>query len=181
MPLGISPLFIAALFQVVPFPRGVAIRPNVADRGPLADTLVTGARQPAFSNDGRLAVSIRGDIWIIPVLGSWQRVTAGGASDREPAWSADGSYIVFSSDRSGKLDLWRVGLGANAQPQQLTTSDQPDAQPTIAPDGSIIFTRGRGAGAQLWRRASDGAESRVTGFAVTERSPVIAPDGSRIA
>ena len=150
---------------------------------PVTDTsVVAGARQPAFASDGRLAVSIRGDIWIIPSLGSWQRVTTGGASDREPAWSADGSYIVFSSDRSGKLDLWQVGLGADAQRgTKLTKSDQPDAQPTVAPDGSIVFARGRGAGAQLWRRAPNGTESRLTGNAVTERSPVISPDGRRLA
>ncbi|HET9425879.1 MAG TPA: gamma-glutamyltransferase [Gemmatimonadaceae bacterium] len=145
------------------------------------DTLPAGARHPAFAPDGRLAVSIRGDIWIIPVVGAWQRVTSGGASDREPAWSADASHIVFSSDRSGKLDLWRVATSGSSQPEQLTRSSQPDGQPAVAPDGSIIFVRGRGAGAQLWRRSTAGAESRVTSNAFAERSPVVSPDGRRVA
>jgi len=68
----------------------------------------TGVRNPAFARDGRLAVSVAGDIWVVSKSGAWQRVTSGPAWDREPAWTPDGAAIVFSSDRSGKFDLWRV-------------------------------------------------------------------------
>lgn len=128
-------------------------------------------------------VSVRGNLWIMTPAGEWTRVTSGGASDREPAWSFDGSSIVFSSDRGGKLDLWRVTIGANNKPgalEQLTRSAQPDAQPTLAHDGRIIFTRGRGAAAQLWTRSLSGAEGRFTGNHATERSAAVSPDGDRV-
>ena len=154
--------------------------------GPVAQPQETpgiGARQPAFARDGRLAVSVHGDIWILTPAGDWIRATSGGASDREPSWSVDGGYIVFSSDRGGKLDIWRVSIGADRRPgvpEQLTRSAQPDAQPVVAQDGRIIFTRGRGAGAQLWIRSVAGAEQRLTSNRATERSAALSPDGGLV-
>ena len=79
-----------------------------------------GARNPAYARDGRLAVSVQGDIWIVSTRGEWTRVTSGPAWDREPAWSADGSTIVFSSDRAGQFDLWRVAVGRAASRARAT-------------------------------------------------------------
>ena len=76
-----------------------------------------GARNPAYARDGRLAVSVQGDLWIVSKSGEWTRITSGPAWDREPAWTPDGSAIVFSSDRAGNFDLWRVAVGrAGAEP-----------------------------------------------------------------
>lgn len=75
-----------------------------------ADSAATarGAQGPAYSADGRLALSIRGDLWIRSGTGTeardsvrWVHVTQGAAWDRDPAWTADGSALVFASDRSG--------------------------------------------------------------------------------
>ena len=96
----------------------------------------TGVRNPAFSRDGRLAVSVAGDIWVVSKSGAWQRVTSGPAWDRDPAWTPDGAAIVFSSDRSGKFDLWRVPMraeqGAEQAPERLTSSSLADAEPAVA-------------------------------------------------
>ena len=151
---------------------------------PQQQTFGIGARQPAFSRDGRLAVSVHGNIWTLSPSGAWTQITSGGASDREPSWSFDGSYLVFSSDRGGKLDIWRVLVGPSAKPgapEQLTHSALPDGQPVVAQDGRIIFTRGRGAAAQLWTRSLLGAEARLTSNRATERSAALSPDGSSIA
>src|SRR6185295_6273390 len=111
-----------------------------------------GARNPAYARDGRLAVSVQGDIWIVSKRGEWTRVTSGGAWDREPAWTPDGSAIVFSSDRAGNYDLWRVAVGpsgALGEPQQLTTSPLPDGQPTVGRAGQVYFIRCRLGAARL--------------------------------
>ena len=63
------------------------------------------ARNPAYSRDGRLAVSVQGDIWVVSKNNIWTRVTSGGAWDREPAWTPDGTAIGFSSDRAGNFDI----------------------------------------------------------------------------
>src|SRR3569623_1795522 len=94
------------------------------------------ARNPAYAPDGRLAVSVDGDLWVISKGGEWSRVTSGAGWDREPAWTPDGQSLVFSSDRSGNFDLWSVSASTpNAQPTRLTTSSLSDAEPAVGRDG----------------------------------------------
>src|SRR5262249_13711041 len=97
-----------------------------------------GARSPAYGPDGRLAIAVEGDIFVRAASTSpWTRVTSGPAWDRDPAWTRDGSAIVFSSDRSGKFAIWRVRLDARsiaAEPERLTNSTDAEGSPTVAPD-----------------------------------------------
>jgi len=144
-------------------------------------------RDPAFATDGRLAVSVDGDLWMQPVRageGGWRRLTSGGAWDREPAWARDGRSVVFTSDRSGQLDLWRVSVTESAtppSPERVTTGALDEMEPSLGPDGTIVFTRGRGASARLWVRAPDGQERRLTTGDVAERWGVVSPEGARVA
>lgn len=145
-----------------------------------------GARAPAYASDGRLAVSLRGDLWLIPQDGGDAvRLTSGPAWDRAPAWSADGRWLVFASDRAdGNVDIWRMevgGRGAAGEPERLTTSPAVDDEPTVAPNGDIIFVRGTFANADLWLRRADGSEVRLTTEAGAELTPAIAPAGDRLA
>src|SRR6188474_1438540 len=76
---------------------------------PAVDSALRGVRDPAFAPDGRLVVSIDGDLYLQAAgSGAWSRLTTGPAWDREPVWARDGASIVFSSDRSGGFDLWRL-------------------------------------------------------------------------
>src|SRR5581483_1243937 len=123
---------------------------------PAATSPAPAARNPAFARDGRLAVSVDGDLWVRSTAGAWTHITSGGAWDREPAWTPDGAALVFSSDRSGAFSLWRVPVGPNgaaSEPTRLTTSTLPDAEPAVARDGRIIFVRGRLGAAELWSLA----------------------------
>jgi gamma-glutamyltranspeptidase len=155
-----------------------------------ADTssAATGAQDPAYAADGRLALGIRGDLWIRgtrDAAARWVRVTHGLAWDRQPAWSADGATLVYTSTASGQPQLWRVRVGeagAAGPPERLTTSREPESDASVAPDGSIVFARGRGSLARLWLRAPNGTERRLTrSEAGSERWPAWSPDGSRIA
>jgi gamma-glutamyltranspeptidase len=140
-----------------------------------------GAKNPAYARDGRLAVSVRGDLWVVSKRGEWTRVTSGPAWDREPAWTPDGSAIVFSSDRSGNFDLWRVAVGAASEPERLTASPLSDGQPAVARDGRIVFVRGRLGAAMLWVRQPNGTEARLTKDRAVEQWPAISADGARLA
>lgn len=138
-------------------------------------------RDPAFAHDGRLAVAVEGDLWVRDAAGRrWTRLTRGPAWDRQPAWSLDGSSLVFVSDRDGGAHLYRMRV-RDGSVERLTRDAQPDAEPTVGWDGAVAFVRGRGVAARIWIRAADGAEQRLTRAETQERWPVASPDGARLA
>src|SRR6185437_14853292 len=147
----------------------------------LAQAHGVAARNPAYARDGRLAVSVQGDLWIVSARGEWTRLTSGPAWDREPAWTPDGTAIVFSSDRSGTFSLWRVAIGAAAQPERVTTSSLPDGEPAVARDGRIVFVRGRLGAATLWVHDAGGGDTRLTTSRDVEEWPAISADGAKLA
>jgi gamma-glutamyltranspeptidase len=146
---------------------------------------VQAARAPAFAPDGRLALSANGDLLVQAAPnGPWVRATSGSAWDRDPAWTRDGRAIVFSSDRGGSFDLWRVAVRADGtvgEPERLTSTPEPESAPSVAPDGTIAFVRGYSRSARIWLRAPDGGEHRLTKEARVEVAPAFSPDGARIA
>jgi gamma-glutamyltranspeptidase len=157
---------------------------------------VAGARSPAFAADGRLVVSIAGDLWVLQPDGDagWDaalQLTTGHGWDRDPAWTTDGAAIIFASDRAGTIDLWRVDVphapvnGASStprpQPVRLTTSAEQDLEPSVAPGGDIVFARGRAGDMDLWILRPDGSERRLTTEPGGEREPAWSPDGSAVA
>ncbi len=85
----------------------------------------TDAVDPRVSPDGRFVAfwalpvdasgkqfaSANRDIWVQPLAGGPRvRVTSEEASDWNPAWSSDGRFLYFSSDRSGTMNIWRVAI-----------------------------------------------------------------------
>jgi gamma-glutamyltranspeptidase/glutathione hydrolase len=144
-------------------------------------TALPPVRDPAFAPDGRLAVSFEGDLWSRDAAGRrWTRLTNGSAWDRQPAWAPDGQSIVFVSDRVGGADLFRFTIRSGAV-ERLTSTVQPEAEPTVTRDGSVVFVRGRGADSRIWVRSAAGVEQRLTRTEMQERWPVASPDGKRVA
>jgi gamma-glutamyltranspeptidase/Tol biopolymer transport system component len=154
----------------------------------------SGVQDAAYAPDGRLALSIDGDIWVqrsAADTARWIQITSGAAWDRDPAWSADGNSLIFASNRDGASRLYRVQLGAagnvNAErntssPQRVTDSNEWESNPALAADGTLAFVRGRGPTARIYLRSPDGHERRLTksktGF---EGWPAFAPDGRQLA
>jgi dipeptidyl aminopeptidase/acylaminoacyl peptidase len=65
------------------------------------------------------------------------------------AWSPDGREIVFTSDMSGRPNLWKVSA-SGGWPIQLTQSDDRQYSAVWSPDGRWIVYQQDHAGNELW-------------------------------
>ena len=69
-----------------------------------------------------------------------RQLTSDSAIDRMPRWSPDGNWVACFSNRSGRLELWKIRPDGSDL-QQLTEDGA--GYLAWAPDGSRIATRGR--------------------------------------
>lgn len=86
------------------------------------------------------------DIYRIDTDGSGELLmTTNKAQDDGPEYSADGKWVYFCSNRSGKWDAWRMpagGAGPDDQGAEEITNgkDTQDWFPHISPDGKWLYT-----------------------------------------
>jgi Tol biopolymer transport system component len=103
---------------------------------------------PRWSPDeSRIAVSRwRGagfDIVILDARGELEREIAGdGALNLAPAWSPDGDWLLFGSDRTGIANLYAFDLVGNRGLRQVTNVVGGAFFPDVAPDGRWIAHAG---------------------------------------
>src|SRR3954468_9977205 len=103
--------------------------PLLTARAQTREMPVTGARDLAYSADGRLVLNVRSDLWIVSPTGSWSRVTSGAEWDREPSWSSDGKSLLFASNRAGNFDVWRIVVGDSGAPTRLLGGSEDESTP----------------------------------------------------
>lgn len=103
------------------------------------------------------------------------------ARDRQPIVSPDGRSVLFSSDRSGNLDLWVQNL-ETGELVQITDDDADDWDPGYTPDGdSIVWSSSRSGNLEVWMMNTDGSGARqVTRTGVNAENPTTTPDGTWI-
>jgi len=143
---------------------------------------------PSMSADGRRLV---GTVW--EVRQSLQRVavrfdgrvaleplTDGFSGDIAPAWSPDGSRLVFASSRSGNRTLWTVDANLT-HPAPLTSGAALDEWPAYSPDGQqVAFVSDRGGKRGIWIVSAEGGTPRP--IVTTEVIDTISwsPDGRHL-
>jgi len=152
-------------------------------------------REPQWSPDGQRIVfaSSRAqpplggphdaDLYAMDADGRGQtRITADPGVDTQPAWSPDGSAIVFlRSDcefSCGVPHLFRVSPGGSGL-AQLTAESARDRKPDWAPDGSKIVFQREDFSTAFWTMSPDGSsQTRIPGLHL---DPAWSPDGTKIA
>lgn len=100
------------------------------------------------------------------------------------SWSPDGSQVVFATNMTGRMNLWKVPA-SGGWPIQLLQSDDRQADPVWSPDGKwIVFEQDFGGGeiSDLFAVPSDGGEPiNLTNTPdISETSPLWSPDGSTL-
>jgi len=101
------------------------------------------------------------------------------------SWAPDGKEIVFTTDISGRLNLWKVDADGG-WPIQLAQSDERQYGATWSPDGKWIVLQQDTAGNELWDLfaiPSDGGEliNLTRTSEVREEAPRWSPDGKTIS
>jgi Tol biopolymer transport system component len=71
-------------------------------------------------------------------------VTNDGEFDWSPAWSPDGRFLYFSSDRGGTMNLWRVAIDEKTgrvlgPPEPVTTPANWVSHATFSRNGNLLF------------------------------------------
>lgn len=94
--------------------------------------------------------------------------------------SAAGDDIVFSSDRSGQVDLWRVDAGGNAA-RQITFSQSVEWVQDVAAGGAAMaFSEDRrNSNLWLWDGRADGAHP-LTGETASDLWPGVSAGGDLV-
>ena len=116
--------------------------------------------------------------------GSGERVlTQSGSLDYDPSWSLNGDWIVFTSERAGSADLYRIHPDGSSL-ERLTSDPAYDDQGAFSPDGKrIVFVSTRANGrANLW--ILDTATRKATPLTSGDGGdfrPSWSPDGKWIA
>jgi Tol biopolymer transport system component len=103
---------------------------------------------PRISPDGRrVAVEVTAegdDIWVIDLRrGTPSRLTFDGAEDETPAWSPDGEWIAYASDRSGQQrTIFRKRADGSGAEEKLWETAEHTHVDGWTPDGrALIVTR----------------------------------------
>lgn len=178
----------------------------------VAPTRTVGFPQyPSISPDGRTIVfSWAGDLWSVPASGGLAaRLTAHPSDEERSAFSPDGQYLAFDSERDGTRSIYLMAVtpagepGADGAPsanggggwlvggppRRITLTDRPVTLSGFSHDGAhVLFSASLEPGiyrmTRMYRAAINGPE---TGGSRIERltdayggSPHASPDGSLI-
>jgi eukaryotic-like serine/threonine-protein kinase len=108
-------------------------------------------------------------------------ITRGNSSDRQPVYSPDGKFVLFSSNRSGNLDLWVTGTDGGLV-RRITDDLAEDWDPAFTPDGrKIVWSSGRSGNLEIWMANADGSDARqVSKDGADAENPSATPDGQWI-
>ena len=165
---------------------------------------------PGIAGDGSLSVSpdgrtlaftrtvtglVNSDIHTISLVdGKVQRITFDERRILGHAWSEDGQDLVFSSNRGGRVELWRIDVFGAKKAVRLTGAGESDDSlrtilqlyPAVSRRGHrLVYTQPSVVGPDIRRidiaRGLRTAPVRLISSTRGERSPQYSPDGTKIA
>ena len=108
-------------------------------------------------------------------------LTRGSSHDRQPTYSPNGETVLFSSNRTGNLDLWEISTRTGVL-RRITDDPANDWDPAYAPDGkSIVWSSSRNGHQEIWTARADGGSPRqVSNDGMDAENPVFLLDGQTI-
>ncbi len=139
-----------------------------------------------WTSDGRIVYSAtnngNADIRIMNADGSGQKqLTSDASAEILPKITDDGRFMIFLSNRSGAMNVWRTNSdGTN--PKQLS-DDENVSDVAVSPDGNTVFFTAKSAEdfiQVLWKVSIEG-ENKTQITSRMTFAPQMSPDGKTIA
>src|SRR5690348_8169727 len=176
--------------QTIDFKATLVVTPTLythkRDFDSAAPRQAVGIVRPVISPDGtNVAFAAVGDIYVMPLGGKPENITKDKYLDTDPAWSPDGTQLVYSSDKGGGLlQLWvrNMKTGRDRQLTHMTTQPQ---GATWSPDGRKIAFFDVNA---MWRESNvsvidvaSGQVAKVHDSLFAPGTPTWSADGKTLA
>ena len=107
-----------------------------------------------------------------------QRITNNIAIDTSPAWAPNSRSLVFTSDRSGRPQIYRVPA-AGGKAVRITFDGRENLRPSYSPDGKnlLMVTKARN-GHQIGVFSMSNKSFRILTSGPFDESPTFAPNGT---
>jgi Tol biopolymer transport system component len=114
--------------------------------------------------------------------GPIQRVTNNPSTNIRPAFSPDGKWIAYQSNRSGLFEIYVVDADGSNE-RRISLGDHDDRHPAWSPDGrQVAVDTGTDAQREIWTvDLTTGARHQVTHLAGIASFPSWSPDGSQLS
>ncbi|MGD0752785.1 MAG: biopolymer transporter TolR [Anaerolineales bacterium] len=158
--------------------------PSLIDTG----VVVKNNNDHVLSSDGsRLGISSHGEedglsrVYTVPLQGGKPKLVMPKGPSYLHGWSPDGKFLVYTGQRNGQYDIFRVPVEGGEE-EQLTNTPGLDDGPEYTPDGRYIyFNSVRTGGMQVWRMRPDGSrQEQLTDDEYNNWFPHISPDGKLV-
>ena len=159
-------------------------------------TGTVGDSDPAFSPDGKNISFIRApssgvtDVFVIPVAGGQERrLTSDNRWIVSQTWTPDGRTIVFSSNRTGGQNLWKIGaIGrrGSAVPERMAGIGENASGPSFSRKGQRMVYAQFSEDTNVWQLTlGPGHSARELSSLIAstqyDSSPQYSPDGRKVA
>jgi len=138
----------------------------------------------------RIAMQLKNgvsDVWVLDVArGTRTRLTFGPVYNNGPRWSPDGKWIVYTSNRNGKYQLFRKPSDGGGVEEELLNDDQLLDPRDWSRDGKyILYDRGLPGAQDIWALPLEGDRKPFQVLPATPNTlradPKLSPDGRWLA
>jgi len=117
-------------------------------------------------------------IYVLPISGGAPKRVTPKSPSYWHGWSPDDRWLVYTAERNGEYDIYRIGLEGGAE-EKLTDFQGLQDGPEYSPDGKYIYYNSAHSGSmEIWRMDANGKNhTQITKDQFSNWFPHPSPDG----